>query len=519
MQHPGYASPSIMSVLRRQAPVFPYQGPSHPASSPRHTFTTSAAFPALPIYPHSPVTPPHHPTRRCLYKHLLAPRVECGVLHHILTKPYTPVGYTTPPPYAYPQTSYVPAHALSIYESQSPPLTSHYAQSYGSHPNQENRGTWWYLPQGVATAYPHEAPQHELQSQPNSDHPSPIQQNEDERPGQPRTGKLPINPSPSQKRLFRSRSGALNLEATSSSSATPIKITEGAPSGGNRSEWVMWTGNVPSDATHDELRDFFNQPLLPLSPGQSQSSTEPVQIYGGVSSIFQIPRSNCTFRLVCRIRRRTDDLMAGVGAQRGSGMHLKWIREQKAKAGRKGPVLVAPITDNEEPSSPLSTSDDDSVSAGSSQASSTSRSSRSGSFASTNSDILSYYFPQRYFILKSLSQHDLDLSVQQNLWATQRHNEEILDQAYRTSKDVFLIFSVNKSGEFYGYARMTGPIFQGEVRVPWASRFTSPAVRDENANVNKSPLDTKDSRYILLPEERRVVGDSPQSISPCRKRH
>jgi YT521-B-like domain len=47
----------------------------------------------------------------------------------------------------------------------------------------------------------------------------------------------------------------------------------------------------------------------------------------------------------------------------------------------------------------------------------------------------------------------LDLSVQKNFWATQRHNEEILDQAYRTSKDVFLIFSVNKSGEFYGYAR------------------------------------------------------------------
>ena len=33
------------------------------------------------------------------------------------------------------------------------------------------------------------------------------------------------------------------------------------------------------------------------------------------------------------------------------------------------------------------------------------------------------------------------------------HNEEILDQAYRTSKDVFLIFSINKSG-FYEYVRL-----------------------------------------------------------------
>ena len=55
-------------------------------------------------------------------------------------------------------------------------------------------------------------------------------------------------------------------------------------------------------------------------------------------------------------------------------------------------------------------------------------------------------------ILFTLLQYDLDLSVQKNIWATQHHNKEILDQAYRTSKDVFLIFSVNKSGEFYGYA-------------------------------------------------------------------
>jgi hypothetical protein len=50
-------------------------------------------------------------------------------------------------------------------------------------------------------------------------------------------------------------------------------------------------------------------------------------------------------------------------------------------------------------------------------------------------------------------QHDLDLSVEKGLWATQRHNEGVLDRAYRTAKDVYLIFGVNKSGEFYGYAR------------------------------------------------------------------
>lgn len=51
------------------------------------------------------------------------------------------------------------------------------------------------------------------------------------------------------------------------------------------------------------------------------------------------------------------------------------------------------------------------------------------------------------------TQFDLDLSVEKGLWATQRHNESVLDQAYRTSKEVYLIFGVNKSGEFYGYAK------------------------------------------------------------------
>jgi len=51
------------------------------------------------------------------------------------------------------------------------------------------------------------------------------------------------------------------------------------------------------------------------------------------------------------------------------------------------------------------------------------------------------------------AQFDLDLSVQRELWATQPHNEPILDQAYRTSSVVYLIFSVNKSGEFFGYAK------------------------------------------------------------------
>ncbi|EAQ90791.1 hypothetical protein CHGG_02726 [Chaetomium globosum CBS 148.51] len=64
----------------------------------------------------------------------------------------------------------------------------------------------------------------------------------------------------------------------------------------------------------------------------------------------------------------------------------------------------------------------------------------------------------RFFVLKSLTVEDLELSVRTNIWATQSHNEEMLNSAYKTSDNVYLVFSANKSGEYFGYARMASAI-------------------------------------------------------------
>ncbi|GJN73072.1 hypothetical protein PLICBS_007148 [Purpureocillium lilacinum] len=64
----------------------------------------------------------------------------------------------------------------------------------------------------------------------------------------------------------------------------------------------------------------------------------------------------------------------------------------------------------------------------------------------------------RFFILKSLTMEDLDLSVSTGIWATQSHNEESLNNAFKSADNVYLIFSANKSGEYFGYARMTSEI-------------------------------------------------------------
>ena len=62
--------------------------------------------------------------------------------------------------------------------------------------------------------------------------------------------------------------------------------------------------------------------------------------------------------------------------------------------------------------------------------------------------------------------------MEKGLWATQRHNEGILDQAFRTSKEVYLIFSVNKSGEFYGYAKYAVSARLFHFRLPYFPPFT-----------------------------------------------
>mmetsp|Transcript_70812 Transcript_70812/g.134942 ORF Transcript_70812/g.134942 Transcript_70812/m.134942 type:complete len:761 (-) Transcript_70812:12-2294(-) len=60
----------------------------------------------------------------------------------------------------------------------------------------------------------------------------------------------------------------------------------------------------------------------------------------------------------------------------------------------------------------------------------------------------------RFFVITSNVGENVVKSVEHNVWATQRKNEQKLNDAYRTCPAVILVFSVNKSGAFQGYARM-----------------------------------------------------------------
>jgi hypothetical protein len=70
---------------------------------------------------------------------------------------------------------------------------------------------------------------------------------------------------------------------------------------------------------------------------------------------------------------------------------------------------------------------------------------------------------ETFFIMKSLTLQDLESSVQNEIWATQSHNEPRLNHAFNSADKVYLIFSANRSGAYLGYARMVSSIAGGAV--------------------------------------------------------
>ncbi|KZT19974.1 hypothetical protein NEOLEDRAFT_1141276 [Neolentinus lepideus HHB14362 ss-1] len=472
-----------------------------------------------------------------------------------------------------------------IYQSQYPPAS--YPSQFIAPGEQESQGTWWYVPSNVPSPNQYDPMSHAFPPHYALPYPSLNRQEFESysRPGAPPISPVgyPMSPPLPHGHMAHPQVFGVGHESAPpplaypkspgpASSEVSAASARGNPSSvrrpyhpnppGHRSEWVMWVGNVPGDVTVEELWRVFNHPgpITQRSPGSTPKEDEGPegQLYGGVVSIYPIVRSNCAFvnfeseahlrsaiarfngqplrandpkcpRLVCRVRAQEDDLRAGVGAQRGTGLHTRWVREkaegEEAAVGESALDRVPTPTssagslggDLARRIAPLSFSSDDEG-----RFRRGTKKSSSGSYASTNSSFLAHHFPKRYFILKSLTQFDLDLSVEKGLWATQRHNEAILDQAYRTSREVYLIFGVNKSGEFYGYARMASPILRGERGISWASRAdSSPASQRDSRRSDTIPevegSPTQARQTFLPPGELRLVDESPLPLEPPQK--
>ncbi|KAH0558843.1 hypothetical protein GP486_004516 [Trichoglossum hirsutum] len=235
-------------------------------------------------------------------------------------------------------------------------------------------------------------------------------------------------------------------------------LLRGPPRKPKQSGHALWVGNLPAGASVVHVKDHF-----------SRDATADIE------SVFLISKSNCAFvnykteaacasavarfhdsrfqgvRLVCRLRRGS--ATPPVSTPSGPTSSAKGISSENSPrppaahgndAQEERGEAVADIVPREEPERPK----------------------------------------DRYFIVKSLTVEDLDISVQNGTWATQSHNEEALNSAFESSESVYLIFSANKSGEYHGYARMVSPI-SGESS-PLATDWTSRTPAAEGSDLPKS---------------------------------
>ncbi|KAK4245630.1 YT521-B-like domain-containing protein, partial [Corynascus novoguineensis] len=224
-------------------------------------------------------------------------------------------------------------------------------------------------------------------------------------------------------------------------------IVRGPPRKPRQRGHAIWIGNLPPQA---DLMSLVHHVC---------KETE------GLESLFLISKSNCAFanyrdeqsclaaqrklhesrfmgvRLVSRLRKSTVEGPAGVTAPTGpaaSAPQTGGLQEASTSGGGDGDES------REKKGTPSPTPTAASFSA------------RPGSTASVNGVPPAY--KDRFFVLKSLTVEDLELSVRTRTWATQSHNEDKLNTAFKTSDNVYLVFSANKSGEYFGYARMVSAI-------------------------------------------------------------
>lgn len=187
-------------------------------------------------------------------------------------------------------------------------------------------------------------------------------------------------------------------------------IPRGPPRKPKQSGHALWVGNLPPGTTIVALKDHF-----------SRDATKDIE------SLFLISKSNCAFvnyrteasctaamhrfhdsrfngvRLVCRLRRSSAPA-SGVPTAPSA-----MIGQQK-NASRPATPMQDSVTDNlteDAAGSPLHKSIEDH---------------RSSADTAT-----------KYFIVKSLTLQDLELSVRNGIWATQSHNEDVLNKAFQVS--------------------------------------------------------------------------------------
>lgn len=281
---------------------------------------------------------------------------------------------------------------------------------------------------------------------------------------------------------------------TSVDTAPVPNFPRGPPRKPKQSGHALWVGNLPPAAVVTDLKDHFSR----------DATTD-------IESVFLIAKSNCAFvnyrteaACVAAMNRFHDSRFHGVRLvcrlRRGTTPSLSTSTELPPKA-------VTPPASAAAPPSPSGEPDEESsgpppIACSPSGESTTSRAITANPEGPPQSD---EKVAEKYYIVKSLTAQDLEASVRNGIWATQSHNEQTLNRAYEQAENVYLIFSANKSGEYFGYARMASQI-SGE---PVNLATSTPATEDSTTSSEAagSPQSIPTPATATAPKG-RIIDDS-----------
>ncbi|XP_066298016.1 YTH domain-containing protein 1-like isoform X1 [Branchiostoma lanceolatum] len=73
----------------------------------------------------------------------------------------------------------------------------------------------------------------------------------------------------------------------------------------------------------------------------------------------------------------------------------------------------------------------------------------------------------RFFLVKSNNHENVALAKAKGVWSTPPNNEMRLNQAFKDSRNIILVFSVKESGKFQGFARMSSESRRDVKPVQW----------------------------------------------------
>lgn len=247
---------------------------------------------------------------------------------------------------------------------------------------------------------------------------------------------------PQSMRTVGGANSAPNFVTASASQTSSPPVPRGPPRKPKQSGNALWVGNLPPATDVASLKDYF-------STGARDE----------IESVFLISKSNCAF-VNYRTETACEEAMARFHNSKFRGTRLV-CRPRPRKGSTTTVPEAADSATSADSATPADASEQasgdedtnaDTQEPGHAEANKAPPTGPAGAKAPRGNARF------RYFILKSLTREDLEMSVKNGTWATQSHNEQVLNQAFDAAESVFLVFSANKSGEYYGYARMASRI-------------------------------------------------------------